>query len=98
MKIGKLYQLTDKAKKEFQTRSNNILFDLGINVYDPTTKSYVSYDINIFIIPLELSDILLDGKKLKGEHSRRVNALLPDGTTGFIYTSLFEWEEVKKEK
>jgi len=95
MKIGKLYRLTDKAKQDIITKGNGLISLDRINVYKPAPQSHQTYDLGIYIVPLEFHYTTLYGGALKGKYTLRVYALFPDGTTGFVYVSTHDWEEVK---
>ena len=102
MKIGTLYRLTDRAKENLKkTQEKFRFFRLGISIYlksdNPKTQltHHATYSEETVILPLEVYTTSVQGEPLRGNDSRRIVVLLPDGIIGMMYLSLSEWEEAR---
>ena len=103
MIAGNLYRLTDRAKERIA--KNNTRYGLnGINHLDgidlfvsEVTLERKVYPSDTLVVPLEVHAVTVDGKRLAGDSSRRLVALLSTGDMGTMWVDINDWEEVTSE-
>ena len=101
MIVGNLYRLTDRAKERIEWNNTRYGFN-GINRRDGIDL-FVSeqprkvYPSDTLVVPLEVHTVTVDGKRLAGDSSRRLVALLSTGDMGTMWVDINDWEEVTSE-
>jgi len=85
MIVGNLYRLTDRAKERIA--KNNLRYNMRNH----------SDGMYMLVVPLEVHTVTVDGKRLAGDSSRRLVALLSTGDMGTMWVDINDWEEVISE-
>ena len=95
MRIGGMYQFTERTKQALIEQANERGWTPEIRVYliNEGTKSK-SFPYDIRIIVLEAYNTAVSGKPLAGTTSMRLKVLLPNASIGTMYVDTTEWEEV----
>ena len=99
MIVGNLYRLTDRAKERIA--KNNLRYNMrnhsdGIDLFVSGVERKV-YPMYTLVVPLEVHTVTVDGKRLAGDSSRRLVALLSTGDMGTMWVDINDWEEVTSE-